>query len=212
MRQWGKRPAPSNRNLTANLRHELALQAARIFCEEHLTDYRTAKQKAVQRLGLNAQTELPDNGTVQAAVLEYLHLFGGPAYTARLLRLRRVAVQAMKPLKEFQPRLVGAIISGAVTNAHHVQLHAFSEKAESLELFLHNRGIRCQQADRGYTYPDGSQSTIPLTCFTIDGTGVDVAVFELCELQKAPLNPADGRIFKRLNLAAAEALACEALC
>ncbi len=55
----------------------------------------------------------------------------------------------------------------------------------------------------------GSEDTFPLTCFMMNGIGVDVAVFELCELQKAPLNPADGRIFKRLDLAAAEALTRE---
>ncbi len=43
----------------------------------------------------------------------------------------------------------------------------------------------------------------------MNGIGFDVSVFELSELRQAPLNPADGRIFKRLDLAAAEALTRE---
>lgn len=192
-----------------SLRYQLAQEAARILCEEQLTDYRIAKQKAAQHLGLNSQATLPDNSIVQTAVLEYLRLFGGSAYAERLLQLRQTAVKAMKRLETFQPRLVGAVVSGAVTVAHHIQLHAFGEKAEALELFLHNHGIRYDQADRRYRYPDGSECNIPLTCFELDGIGIDVAMFELADIHHSPINPTDGRAFKRLDLAVAEALAHE---
>lgn len=188
-------------------RDGLVEEAARLICEEQLTDYRAAKLKAAQRLGLGPKAALPDNAAVHQAVLEYLDLFGGRAYRERLKRLRCGAVAAMKLLASFDPRLVGAVVSGALTEAHRIQLHAFSERAESIEIFLEDRGIRCEQAERSYRYPDGRERRIPLICFDSADVGIDVATFDPHALHNAPLNPADGRAYQRLDLAAAQALA-----
>lgn len=182
------------------LRHKLAQEAARIVCEEQLTDYRLAKHKAAQRLGLGRDTALPDNVQIHDAVLEYLRIFGGEAYADLLQRLRQTAVKAMRYLSEFEPRLVGAVVSGAVTGAHRVQLHAFSDKAETLEITLINKGLECEQDDRRYRFPDGSEREIPVTSFDLDGIGVDVAIFDQDTLHERPINPLDGQSFKRLDL------------
>lgn len=192
-----------------DLRNGLVQEAARLICEEQLTDYRTAKLKAAQRLGLGPKAALPDNAAVQEAVLDYLRLFGGRAYRERLLRLRRDAVAAMKLLAPFDPRLVGAVVSGALNEAHRIQLHAFSERAESIEIFLQDRGIACEQGERSYRYPDGRELRVPLVCFDSADAGIDVATFDPHALRNAPLNPADGRAYQRLDLAAAQALAAQ---
>ena len=87
-------------------RSRVVQEAARIICEDGLADYRLAKQKAVERLGLGFGTPLPSNADIQDAVIQYQRLFGGRAYAARLTHLRRTAVQAMRLLAEYQPRLV----------------------------------------------------------------------------------------------------------
>ena len=184
----------------------IAHEAARIICEESLTDYHVAKLKAAQRLGLGVKTALPKNADVEAAVLEYQRLFGGPQYSERLHKLRRTAVRAMKLLAAFDPRLVGAAVSGAVGDAHRVQLHVFGEKPELLDAFFHDRGIRYEQGEREYRYPDGSTELIPLLRFEADDVGVDVASFALGEERRLPLSPADGDPMRRLTLADAEAL------
>jgi hypothetical protein len=190
-------------------RHGLALEAARIICEELVVDYRVAKNKAAQRLGLTTKGALPDNAEVQQAVIDYQRLFGGVAYIERLRQMRAVAVRALKLLADFSPRLVGAVVSGAITQAHRVQLHAFSDKAESIEIYLSNRGIAVEQDDRDYRFADGREEKIALACFELDGIGVDVAVFGEGDERHAPLNPADGSSFKRLDLAQAEVLTRE---
>ena len=184
----------------------LAQEAARLICEERLIDYRAAKLKALQRLGLGPHTPLPDNAHVRDAVLEYQQLFGGDEYTAHLSALRRTALQAINLLAEFQPRLVGGAVSGAVTTAHRVQLHAFSEKPESLDLFLQSHGIPFEQDERNYRYSDGRERTIPLACFEAGDIGVDVAMFAIDDQRHAPLDPAEGVAYKRLDLHAAEKL------
>lgn len=191
------------------LHYELAQEAARVICEEQVTDYRLAKQKAAERLGLGPRASMPDNASVQQAVLEYQRLFGGREYTEHLARLRRTALHAMKWLADFQPRLVGAAVSGAINATHHVQLHAFHEKAESLDIFLQNRGVPFEPGDRRYRYNNGQEHEIPMASFDADGIGIDVAVFPIDDMQRPPLNPADGHAYKRLDLAAVEKLCRE---
>jgi len=48
---------------------EMILESARIICEDDVLDYRAAKMKAAQRLGLSPRTALPDNARIQAAVI-----------------------------------------------------------------------------------------------------------------------------------------------
>jgi hypothetical protein len=187
---------------------ELAYEAARILCEEAALDYRSAKLKAAQRLGAG-QGALPDNAEVQAAVIAYQRLYGGHEYAERLRELRATAVQAMRLLAQFQPRLVGAVASGAITAAHRVQLHGFSEKPEALDLFLEDRGIPYRQDDRRYRYPGGSEEDVPLARFEAGDVGIDVAMFADNDLRRLPLSPTDGLQMKRLTLQEAEALAMQ---
>jgi hypothetical protein len=188
-------------------RDDLVAEAARIICEEAVLDYRSAKQKAAQRLGFGSKAVLPDNARIEAAVIDYQRIFGGSDYADQLIALRRAAVSAMRLLTEFQPRLVGGAVSGAITAAHRVQLHAFAEKPESLDLFLEHRGIPFEQGERSYRYPGGREEAVPLARFEAGEIGVDVAIFTTDDQRRIPLSPTNGLVMKRLSLAEAEALA-----
>ncbi|HEU0196319.1 MAG TPA: hypothetical protein VFQ88_03760 [Nevskiaceae bacterium] len=182
-------------------------EAARIFCEDELVDYRAAKLKAAQRLGLPLrEARWPDNASVRDAVLVHQRLYGGPGYAQRLMELRRGAVQAMRLLADFDPCLVGAVVSGAITYAHRVQLHAFADSVEQLDIFLHNQRIACEAADRDYRFPGGRSESVPISRFELNGVGVDVAVFDPSGRSRPPLAYADAGCERRLNLAQAQAL------
>jgi hypothetical protein len=182
----------------------VAQEAARIICEELLTDYGQAKRKAAQRLGSSGA--MPENHSVQRAVIEYQRLFGGDEYLQHLRQMRLIAVQSMRWLAAFDPRLVGGAISGAVTRAHRVQLQLFADQPEMLDMFLIDHGLAFEQGERSYRYPNGREARIPIAHFDLDGTGVDAAVFPADELRQPPINPADGQPFRRLTLAEAETL------
>lgn len=186
---------------------QIVLEAARIICEERLTDYRAAKWKAAERLGVNPRSSLPDNAQVQQAVIEYQRLFGGRDYAQRLKLLRRTAVQAMSLLSDFNPRLVGAVASGATNEAHLVRLHGFADKPEMLDVFLENQGIPYQTGERRYRYADGRIEEIPTCEFQAGEVGVEMAMFAPEDLRRAPLSPLDGQPVKRYDLTQAKALA-----
>ncbi|TAM10653.1 MAG: hypothetical protein EPN72_09305 [Nevskiaceae bacterium] len=185
----------------------LAFEAARIICREALVDYRAAKLKAAQRLGGSLRTAaLPDNLSIRDAVVEYQRLFGGARYRERLAAMRHAALQAMRLLASYDPRLVGALPSGAVTDSHRVQLQAFAETAEMVDIFLEDRGIRCRQGDRDYRFAGGDTRIIPLTQFEVGNIGVDVATFDPDRRAHPPLSPVTGKAERGLDLTAVEAL------
>jgi hypothetical protein len=187
----------------------LVSETARIVCEEGHTDYRLAKLKAAERLGLGSGVHLPSNAEVQQAVIEYQRLFGGREYAQRLSVLRKTAVQAMRMLEQFEPRLVGAVASGATTDANHVQLHCFADKPEAIDWLLESRGLKFDVNQRRYRYPDGKANDVPVITFMAADVGVDVAVFPERGQRSAPLSMSDGQVVRRLDLAAVELLAAE---
>ncbi|HEX4873199.1 MAG TPA: hypothetical protein VFV27_12885 [Nevskiaceae bacterium] len=187
----------------------LIQETARLICEEQITDYRQAKLKAAERLGIPARGALPENAVIQAAVIEYQRLFGGRAWAEHLVALRRTAVQAMRLLAAFEPRLVGAVTTGATTESQVVRLHGFADKPELLDVFLDQRGIPFESGERRYRYPDGQTAIIPTCEFTAGDIAVEMAVFPAGEQRRPPLSPHDGLPVKRLDLAAAERLAAE---
>ena len=187
--------------------NDIAQEAARIYVEESLTDYGAAKRKAAARLGFSVRSGLPDNARVQAEVLAYQRLFGGQEYLAQLQALRRTAVSAMQLLAAFNPRLVGSTVTGAISKAHRVQLHAFPAKQELVDVFLHERRIEMVADEREYRWSDGRVAAVPLARFEAGAVGVDVALFAVGEERQAPISPADGKPAKRLTLVEAEALA-----
>jgi hypothetical protein len=187
----------------------LVHEAARIMCEERLVDYRLAKQKAAQRLGMGPKAPMPSNGEIQAAVIEYQRLFGGRDYSRRLQQMRLTAIQAMQLLNQFRPRLVGAAATGAAHAGHRIQLHGFTDTPEQLDFFLHDRGIPFAIGERRYRFPDGAVEDVPMISFMAGEFGIDVAIFRETELRRAPLSPADGLAMKRLDIASVERLAAE---
>lgn len=185
---------------------DLVREAARILVEERLTDYRLAKQKASQRLGLSLRTAMPANADIQAAVLEYQQLFGGDAYHAQLRRMRKTALEVMTLLADFSPRMVGAAATGAAHGGHRLQLHCFTDMAEALDLFFLERGIAFETGERRYRFSDGRTQDIPLLHFDAGGVGVDIAIFDELGRRQKPLSPADGQPVRRLDRARVEAL------
>ena len=120
-----------------NMRLALAQEAARIMAEHGIRDFLIAKRKAADRLGLSdISAILPKNSEIEEALAGYQRLFGGNSHLEALQAQRRAALAAMHYLREFEPRLVGAVLSGTATEHSEVQLHLFAERAESVTLKL----------------------------------------------------------------------------
>jgi hypothetical protein len=115
-----------------NLRRALAQEAARIMSEHGIRDFLTAKRKAAERFGVTDGSVLPKNTEIEDALAEYHRLFGGARHDETLSAQRNAALSAMQMLSDFEPRLVGPVLSGTATEHNDIQLHLFAERAESI--------------------------------------------------------------------------------
>lgn len=126
-----------------NLRGEIAIAAARMIAEEGVT-YEVAKKKAARQIlgnnRINAKF-LPDNNEIEDELRIYNALFMAETQPARLLHLRRTALQMMQELIEFQPYITGAVLNGTAGEHNDIYLQLFAESAKDVEIFLLNRNI-----------------------------------------------------------------------
>lgn len=174
-------------------------EAARLICEEGYADYRVARLKAAERLGLGRGDNPPDPVRIEAAVIARQQLFGGERYRQGLLAMRRAALQAMRLLAAYQPKLAGSAVSGAIGRGHRVQLHLIADQAEAVEMLLHDRHIPFEQDERRYRLADGRDVDIALLRFEADAIGIDIAVFDPGSERHPPLSQVTGKPARRLT-------------
>ncbi len=178
----------------------LAVEAARIIQEEGLTDFRAAKAKAAERLGLGRNAPLPDNAEIEAALAERTRIFYGATQPALLAALRQAAFEVMHELAGFHPRLVGDVLSGSATPHSAVDLHLFSDTAESVGAALEVLGIAHRDIARRHRLRHDEVEAFPAYRFAVHDCEFSSTVFPLRLRGHAPLSPVDGRPMRRASL------------
>lgn len=187
-------------------RIRIAIEAARIMVEEGVRDFQMAKRKAIARLSIAEERDLPANSEIEAAVAARLQLFHGDTVAHDARRLRRIAIDAMKFLAPFEPRVVGPVLTGAVTPTSDVQLHLCADTPEEIALFLRERGIPFQQGGRRVRYGGERYKDVSTYSFVADGVTVELSVFDPRSVREPPLSPVDGRPIQRGNMREVEML------
>jgi hypothetical protein len=188
------------------LRHALAREAARIMIEHGVDDHLFAKRKAAERLGVTDQAVLPRNTEIEEALAEHQRLFTPDAHATELADLRRTALGAMRLLSEFEPRIVGPVLSGTATAHSDILLHVFADTPESVAFSLMDRGIRHRVVEKRVKLQRDEAATFPTFRFESDGCEVDATVFPRDGLRQSPMSPVDGRPMRRATAAELEAL------
>ncbi len=175
------------------LRERLAQEAARLIHEHGIQDYGLAKRKAARRLGVREAGALPSNSEIEASVTEWQRIFEPETHESQLESLRRLAVEVMLFFVEFEPRLAGPVLSGAITVSSAIELHLFTDAPEEVVLKLESRRILYRDCQRRYRYNSRGVSIVPGYRFTIQGERIDAIVFPEKGLRQAPLSPVDRR-------------------
>ena len=185
------------------LREQIVRECARIMVEGGIRDYQLAKRKAVARLGARPFGQLPGNAEIEAAIEEHQRLFCEDQ-PGSLLALRGVAVKVMRLLENFEPCLVGPVLSGSADEHSEVALHVFSEPAEYVGNFLRDRQIPFRHAERRLRTDE--YRGFPSYRFVTDDFSVELVVFDLRGVRQSPLSPVDGKPMTRARLGQVEAL------
>lgn len=183
-------------------RQMLAQEAARIIVDHGVRDYRAAKIKAAERLGMNSRGALPRNSEVELALSEHLQLFGRESHSDFLRVMREHAVAVMSMLSAFTPRLVGPLLNGTADENSVVNLHVFADSAESVAMQLVERGYSYRPYERRLKISRGRGAT-PNTFagfqFDYEDVSVEATVFPVDGIRQAPISPIDGKPMQRAD-------------
>lgn len=187
-------------------RASLANEAARIIQEQGLKDFRTAKDKAVERLGYRNAGTLPSNGEIEHALAERNRIFGGNAHLMHLGQLRQTAMNMMRALSTYHPRLVGPVLSGHATEHSCIELHLFNDSVEAVSVSLDALGVNHHIAQFRHQFRRGQGQHFPGYRFEIGGCEFLATVFSQLRRRNAPLSPVDGKPMQRADLREIERL------
>ena len=189
-----------------HLRRAIAQESARIMAEHGIRDFLVAKRKAAERFGVTDGAVLPKNTEIEEALAEYQRLFGRESHVESLHAQRRAALLAMRRQHRFEPRLVGAVLSGTATEHSDVQLHLFADSPESVALSLLDQGIRHEVTARRVKMSAERVLEFPGVRFEMADHPIEATVFPTDGIRQAPVSPVDGRPMRRADLAELEAL------
>jgi len=188
------------------MRQRIALEAARLMAEAGIADFHSAKRKAAAQLGAPDTRNMPRNTEVEQALKDYQRLFQAENQRHRLQERYRAALEAMRFLARFEPRLVGSVLAGTAGEHSDVNLHLFAETPEEVVLFLMENSIPCQTGERRLRVSAQEHVSYPSYRFVAGEVPIELTVFPVDGLRQAPLSPVDRKPMRRASRKTVEAL------
>jgi hypothetical protein len=140
---------------------------------------------------------MPSNVEIEQALAGYQRLFHADSQPLALKKRRELALRAMEFFAEFQPRLVGAVLSGTADTHSDINLHVFCDTPETIAIFLMERDIPFTQGSKRLRANRDQVQTYPVYRFLADDIGIEVTVFPTEGTRQAPLSPVDGKPMRR---------------
>lgn len=177
----------------------VAQEAARIIVNQGIRDYRLAKQKAAERLGMNTRGSLPGNAEIEVAVADHLQIFGGESHINLLRLMRTAALSAMKLLAAYSPRLVGPVLAGTADENSAVNLHVFADSSEMVAMEIGNMGIQFKSYERRLKTRRGQIEMYAGFEFRHNNETMQATVFPVDGVRQAPISPVNGKPMKRVD-------------
>ena len=189
------------RNSRDELRHLVADEAARLIYEEGMRDYRLAKLRAAENLGVRLQgSAQPTNEEVEEAIHQRIQLFDADTQPALLRHHREVALEAMDFLQAYHPYLTGAALEGTSSPYSAVTLYLPADSVEEVMFFLEDQHIPFQTHERRTRLGSKKQDYFPLLRFYVDDVEVELMVFPHDDrFAGAPISPITGKAMKRAD-------------
>jgi len=177
-----------------------------MIVDHGIRDYRLAKQKAADRLGVDGRGSLPGNAEIEAAVAEHLQIFGGESHADHLRLLRIAALSAMELLVSFTPRLVGPVLVGTADQNSAVNLHLFADSPEAVAMELASMGVNYRPYERRLKSRRNRIESFAGFEFHHSNSAIQATVFPIDGIRQAPMSPIDGKPMKRVDSAAVQLL------
>ena len=186
-------------------RSAIAVHAARLMAQDGIEDYGLAKRKAAKQLGIPDSSRLPNNDEIDAALREYQDIYRNDDQEQRIRVLREQAIRAMRELAAFDPHLTGSVLSGIAGPYAVIHLQLFTDNVKAVELFLIDRKMP-YKTSQSRLYAGHEPRVLPVFSISVEGTEIELTVFDSRDLRVPARATAEGRVIERARLSAVAAL------
>ena len=126
------------------MRRRVAREAATLLYESQEKEYKQAKKRASQTLGVRI---LPSNIEVAEELDKIAEEKEGLSRHELLIRMRKEALQIMEALRQFHPKLVGSVWRGTAHKNSDVDILAFSSDTKLVLAALQKRVFRITSSE-----------------------------------------------------------------
>jgi hypothetical protein len=173
-----------------DMRRRIAHAAARMLAEDGNLDYGSAKRKAARQLGAPDSGNLPDNQQIEEALRSYQALYQADETRAQLELLRKVAIEYMEQLADFDPHLTGSVLNGTAGPHADINLQLFTDNQKDVEFLLMRLSSPYQVGE--HRASDSPGRTYPRFLIDDSRATVDIIVYPAAELRNMKRLQADG--------------------
>ena len=134
----------------------VAREAATLLYTSQEKEYKQAKIRAAETLGTRV---LPSNLEVAKELDRIAEEIEGPSRRELLLRMRREALQIMRCLKAFHPRLVGSVWRGTAHHNSDIDILTFSPDPSAVLEKLRDGDFRIVKAEWSSVTKEGRRES-----------------------------------------------------
>lgn len=128
----------------SNLRGRVAREAALLLYESQEKEYKQAKTRAAQTLGVRI---LPSNREVAEELDRIAEGKEGLSRQKQLVKMRKEALQLMEALRQFHPKLVGSVWRGTTHKDSDIDIVTFSPNIKLVLNTLQKTGLRVKSSE-----------------------------------------------------------------
>jgi predicted nucleotidyltransferase len=161
------------------LRKAIAVDAAKLMYEGAEKEYFSAKRKAARRYGVKFKyqpQDLPSNREIKDQVQLLAEMFEGENRYLRLTAMRYQALEIMKILKSFHPKLIGSVLKGSIRKGSDIDIHVFSDSLYGITMLLEDEGYPCE-VERKKVIKHNQEREFVHVHLDIDGQDIEITVY-----------------------------------
>jgi len=186
-------------------RARIAAAAARIMAEDGIDDFALAKRKAARQVGAEDTQALPGNDEIEVELRAYRALYQPSEHPERIAELRRIALDAMRELQDFNPYLTGPVLSGLAGRYAEIDLQLFPASTKEVEILLLDRGLPYSTSE-GRRYSGDRARAVTVLSLTWQGAPLRLTIFDPRDERLALKTTQAGRVMERAGIAEVGAL------
>ncbi len=152
-------------------REDVARLAARLLYDRKLKEYKDAKEMAAASLGSKA---LPSNYEVAVELDALTDRLEGDARQKRLTEMREAALQVMKKLTRYRPRLMGSVWRGTIRLGSDIDIIVYGDPDEVEHILSQSHTVTGRETRR-FTLNELPRETTHIN-IKVDGYEAEVVV------------------------------------